>query len=133
MREFWFFSLKWWIMVLLWHEFWPMAAAGLHIQDQGRLFRMSSGVCQTIKVSEFFLYNILCTCKSSFFRDRGMMACLQILDHAGKEKWNQVPFYWSATILTPLPFFNQIWITVLSQWWSYQFMCSYAERNWVSN
>lgn len=78
-----------------------MAAAGLHIQDQGRLFRMSSGVCQTIKVSEFFLYNILCTCKSSFFRDRGMMACLQILDHAGKEKWNQVPFYWSATILTP--------------------------------
>lgn len=52
------FSLKWWITVLLWHEFWPMAAAGLHIQDQGRLFRMSSGVCQTIKVSEFFLYNI---------------------------------------------------------------------------
>lgn len=86
MREFWFFSLKWWIMVLLWHEFWPMAAAGLHIQDQGRLFRMSSGVCQTIKVSEFFLYNILCTCKSSFFRDRGMMACLQILDHVGKRK-----------------------------------------------
>lgn len=30
-----------------------------------------------------------------------MMACFQILDHAGKEKWNQVPFYWSATILTP--------------------------------
>uniref|UniRef100_A0A8W8JBE2 Calponin-homology (CH) domain-containing protein n=1 Tax=Magallana gigas TaxID=29159 RepID=A0A8W8JBE2_MAGGI len=27
-----------------------MAAAGLHIQDQGRLFRMSSGVCQTIKI-----------------------------------------------------------------------------------
>lgn len=106
MREFWFFSLKWWIMVLLWHEFWPMAAAGLHIQDQGRLFRMSSGVCQTIKVSEFFLYNILCTCKSSFFRDRGMMACLQILDHAGKEKWNQVPFYWSATILTPPSLFQ---------------------------
>lgn len=50
---------------------------------------MSSGVCQTIKVSEFYLYNIyhvpvkvffFC----SFFRDRGMMACLQILDHAGK-------------------------------------------------
>lgn len=108
MREFWFFSFKWWITVPLWHEFWPMAAAGLHIQDQGRLFRMSSGVCQTIKVSEFYLYNIyhvpvkvffFC----SFFRDRGMMACLQILDHAGKEKWNQVPFYWSATILTPPP------------------------------
>lgn len=58
MREFWFFSFKWWITVPLWHEFWPMAAAGLHIQDQGRLFRMSSGVCQTIKVSEFYLYNI---------------------------------------------------------------------------
>lgn len=88
-----------------------MAAAGLHIQDQGRLFRMSSGVCQTIKVSEFYLYNIyhvpvkvffFC----SFFRDRGMMACLQILDHAGKEKWNQVPFYWSATILTPPSLFQ---------------------------
>lgn len=137
MREFWFFSFKWWITVPLWHEFWPMAAAGLHIQDQGRLFRMSSGVCQTIKVSEFFLYNIyhvpvkvfFCSC----FRDRGMMTCLQILDYAGKEKWNRVPFYWSATILTPLPFSNQIWITALSQWWSYQFMCSYAERNWVSN
>lgn len=66
---------------------------------------MSSGVCQTIKVSEFYLYNIyhvpvkIFFC--SFFRDRGMKACLQILDHAGKEKWNQVPFYWSATILTP--------------------------------
>lgn len=88
-----------------------MAAAGLHIQDQGRLFRMSSSVCQTIKVSEFYLYNIyhvpvkvffFC----SFFRDRGMMACLQILDHAGKEKWNQVPFYWSATILTPPSLFH---------------------------
>lgn len=111
MREFWFFSFKWWITVPLWHEFWPMAAAGLHIQDQGRLFRMSSGVCQTIKVSEFFLYNIyhvpvkvffFC----SFFRDRGMMACLQILDHAGKEKRNRVPFYWSATILTPPSLFQ---------------------------
>lgn len=92
-----------------------MAAAGLHIQDQGRLFRMSSGVCQTIKVSEFYLYNIyhvpvkvffFC----SFFRDRGMMACLQILDHAGKEKWNRVPFLLVSHNINPLPlpFFNQI-------------------------
>lgn len=59
-----------------------MAAAGLHIQDQGRLFRMSSGVCQTIKVSEFYLY-MSCTCKSSFFCNffggKGRMPVLQIL------------------------------------------------------
>lgn len=41
-------------------------------------------------------------------------------------------FYWSTTIYTPPPLFNQIWIA-LFQWWSYQCMCSYAERNWVSN
>lgn len=56
-----------------------------------------------------FIKYISCACKNiflKFFRDRGMMACLQILDHAGKEKWNQVPFYWSATILTPPSLFQ---------------------------
>lgn len=91
-----------------------MAAAGLHIQDQGRLFRMSSGVCQTIKVSEFYLYNIyhvpvkvffFC----SFFRDRGMMACLQILDDVGKRKMESGSILLvSHNIDPPLPFFIQI-------------------------
>lgn len=138
MREFWFFSFKWWITVPLWHEFWPMAAAGLHIQDQGRLFRMSSGVCQTIKVSEFFyIIYISCTCKSSFFvvflgiEEWWLVYKSSIM----RDKKNGIRFHFigQPQYWPPLPFFNQIWITTLSQWWSYQFMCSYADRNWVSN